>query len=31
LKERALQGTYLVPGENGSLTSAGRPIPGVNF
>ena len=31
LKEKALQGTYLVPGENGSLTSAGRPIPGVNF
>ena len=31
LRERALQGTYLVPGENGSLTSAGRPIPGVNF
>lgn len=31
LREKALQGTYLVPGENGSLTSAGRPIPGVNF
>ena len=23
LKERALQGTYLVPGENGNLTSDG--------
>ena len=31
LKERALQGTYLVPGENGNLTSANRPLPGVNF
>ena len=31
LKERALKGTYLVPGENGNLTSANRPLPGVNF
>tara|TARA_A100001201_G_scaffold34752_1_gene36991 strand:+ start:3675 stop:4790 length:1116 start_codon:yes stop_codon:yes gene_type:complete len=31
LKERALQGTYLIPGENGNLTSANRPLPRVNF